>query len=319
VARVEGHFGENRGRREDAPWPDREIRLLWSHRGALQRAWSEPFRERGGSGTWRLHLRTLALEGFTGAAEQLEALSTEPGLSTVASLVRDPGCLTRLELGSCFDLRERGLGLVLDLLSCASRIQAAEARRLSGSSALATTGLLPGVDRTAGGEGSVPLPPLLASGPPRLDREARAKLLSECLETLRSRTPARAVATPWGISASFALGGAANGRFLLEIRADARHPGLGRGLSVVLRTPLAAGLMVAIAQNERELGPHGHAEALGGWRVDDGRLVHASFHPEAFRAAGLGVEVALASFERARDAASAGLDPVQGGGFFLLP
>jgi hypothetical protein len=122
-----------------------------------------------------------------------------------------------------------------------------------------------------------------------------------CVEVLKNQTKARAVQSPRGLIATLPFGEAEGSRSLLELMTDARHPLLGKGLSAVVRAPARGLVPLALAQNERDVGPWGRGDALGGWWADRSGLVHTSFYPQAFHPKGLGVEVVLACARRARD------------------
>lgn len=292
----------------ESGWAEGDTRFQWPLWGAPQRGWSEPATGGDGWPGWRLQLRTSALEGFTGSEEQQRVLAAEISPPTLAGLVRSPGRASRLELASSLDVRGAGVGWVLWLLAVAGRVQAAEARRLSESARLAAVGLEPAVDLAASVPAALrehPWEVLIGAGPlPGHAPRWSAADAALCIDALRSRS-ARAVATPGGLTATFAPGGRPDERSLLELR-SAVHPLLGEGIASELRVPLAFGLLQAMALNEREVGPRGRGDALGGWWPTRAGLAHCAFHPRAFRPAGFGVELALAYARRAGEADAAG-------------
>ena len=286
-----------------AGWTEHEMGFEWSLGGTAQRAWSELSTGADGWPTWRLQLRTPALEGFSGSPAQIDALSAEPPVASLAGLTRRAGQPTQLDLASSLDVRCGSVGWALWLLAVTGRLQAAEARRLSLSKELAAVGLAPAVDLAAETPSLPPRPEQIPIGeaPPPVQGSDWSAMMSECVDALRTRAQAQAILTPWGLTATLAAGGEGE-RSILEVKADARHPLLGKGLSVELWTPFREGLLQALTLNEREVGPRSRGDALGGWWVAEADLVHGSFHPAAFNPKGFGVELMLAYARRAREA-----------------
>jgi hypothetical protein len=299
LSRLGELIGEEPGR------TDAKGAFQWSLWGTGQRAWSEPAADANGWPTWRLQLRTRALAGFSGSQAQLEALAAEPRVAALAGLVRAAGQPAQLELASSLDVRGSGVGWVLWLLSVAGRIQALEARRLSESRALASAGLLPAVDPASAAPSLGPRAEkvVLGDAPWPGNGPLGADGVTGCVDALREHAGAHATRTPWGLSATLPAGGEEGARSLLELRTDTRHPLLGSGLTTELRTPFRSGLLQALALNEREVGPRGRGDAIGGWWPAEAGLVHGSFHPTAFHPSGFGVELALRYARRAREVA----------------
>lgn len=292
----------------EAGWAEDDTRFQWSLWGAAQRGWSEPATGADGWPSWRLQLRTAVFDGYHGSPAQLAALAAEPAEATLAGVVRAAGHETRLELASSLDLRGGGIGWVLWLLAVAGRVQAVEARRLCQSKRLAGAELLPLVDLeapAAAGPARQLDAVVLAATPQERRSGWSADEIAACVDALRARPLTRAVSTRRGVSASLPFGGASELRSILELTTDAQHPLLGKGLSSVLRAPAGGGLAHALALNEREVGPRGRGDALGGWWVAEGELVHSSFYPAAFHPRGFGIETALVYARRAGEAANA--------------
>jgi hypothetical protein len=278
-------------------------RLEWSTWGAGQRAWAELATERDAPPAWRLQLRTALLDGFEASPTQLRALSEEVPTPTLAGLVRRADDASRLELASSLDLHAIDLGCAHWLLAVAGRLHAALARQIAASPRLASAGLTPAVDIAAPTPVELRLRPdavvLGASRPPGSRSMWTVHESRECVAELLRQRAVHAVDTPWGLSASFPAF-AAGGRSLLELRSTADSL-LGYGLSVQLRLPRGAGMLAALALNEREVSPQGRGAAIGGWHWTDGGLTYTQFLPDVFCPRGLATDLALAYGRRAVD------------------
>jgi len=281
-----------------------EAGIQWSLWGASQRVWSEPVKVADYDAAWTVRLRTRALDGFIGSPAQLVALSTRLTLPTLAGVARSADQPTRLELASSFVVHQGNIGWVAGALAVAARVQAIEARLFSESKGLAWVGLNPVVDMGAKVPETLLREPdsLLTGG---LDTEGSRQAwpeseISECADVLALRARAHAIRTPRGMTATFVVDSTTDTRSILEARADGVHPLLGRGLSVILRIPARGGPLDAIAANEREVGPWGNTDALGGWRAPQGGLLqYSSFYPDALYRRGLALQLVLSCARRA--------------------
>ncbi|MGH9146861.1 MAG: hypothetical protein ACRD1Q_09140 [Vicinamibacterales bacterium] len=290
-------------------WFDGEPRgITWRLWGAQQRAWLDTTTTRDGVLTRRLQLRTSALEWFPGSLAQLSELSVELSLPTIAGLVRRVDQPSRLELATSLEVREDTVEWILEVLPIASRMQAAEARVLSQSKALGRVGLIPEVDLEAKAPAVLPsrrrsllpnaLVPRLA-GPCLEDSE-----IAECAEVLQAQLRAHAVKTPHGFHATFRLRSVDAGRSILEVTADSKDPAFGKGLLVVLSTPVRGGPQTAMLLNESEVSLLGRGHALGGWWAPKGGLLHhCMFIPDAIYRKGVTLHLLLVYARRADDAA----------------
>ena len=191
----------------EAEWRAHDNGFEWSLWGASQRAWSEPASGSGGWPTWRLQLRTRALQAFTGSDQQAEALTAEPVVAAMGGVIRAPGEPTRLELASSLDVRGSSVGCVLWLLAVAARAHAAEARRLSQSQRLRVAGLGPGVSLEADAPAALPPEGLLLPAAQALESVSHAgPEMPVCVEVLKNQTKARAVQSPRGLIATLPFG-----------------------------------------------------------------------------------------------------------------
>jgi hypothetical protein len=195
----------------------------------------------------------------------------------------------------------------LKVLTVAARVQALGARQLSLSKGLGWVGLTRAADVTADVPDGLAVKPddtLLGdlsagSDGPAWPREE----ISECVDVLKTRR-AHAVRTPWGISALFPIDGATGMGSLLEARTNSEHPMLGKGFSLVLRTPIRGLTRDAVLANEREVGPRYPGDALGGWWASpEDLLCHSCFYPNALYRKGLAQELLLAAARRAEEIA----------------
>lgn len=290
-------------------WFDGEPRgITWRLWGAQQRAWLDETTTRDGALTRRLQLRTSALEWFPGSLAQLSELSVELSLPTIAGLVRRMDRPSRLELATSLEVREDTVEWILKVLPVAARMQAAEARHFSQSKALGRVGLIPEVDL----ESKAPV--VLPSGRAKLlpnhmvPRLAEPCLedseIEECAEVLQAQLRAHAVRTPHGFQATFRVRSPEAGRSILEVTADSKDPAFGKGLLVVLSTPVRGGPQSAMVLNESEVSPLGRGHALGGWWAPTGGLLHhCMFIPDAIYRKGVTLHLLLAYARRADDAA----------------
>lgn len=296
----------------ETEWTAGEVGFRWSLWGARQRVWSESVRGEGNRPTWRLRLRTRALEGFTGSLRQRSALMSTVPPATLAALVRSLVRPDRLELAITLDLHEGNFGWALRTVAIAARVQAVTARILGESRTLDGAGLSPGVDPNAG------LPVNLRKHPedvlfvgPRPHTTAPCWPPSEfgaLVGVLRGHAKARAVQTPSGILASLGHEEVEKARCILEVKSDTVRPTFGKGLSVVLTTAVRGGVLDAMLWNEREVGPQSRGDSLGGWwACESGLLVHNSFYPDVLHRKDLALHVVLASTRRAREANAAAI------------
>jgi hypothetical protein len=235
-------------------------------------------------------------------------LSVELSLPTIAGLVRRADRASRLELATSLEVREDTVEWILKVLPVAARMQAAEARLLSQSKALGRVGLVPEVDLEAKAPAVLPsrrgnlLPNSLA---PRLAGPCLENAeIEECAEVLEAQLRAHAVRTPHGFEAAFRLRSPEAGRSILEVTADSKDPAFGKGLLVVLSTPVRGGPQSALVLNESEVSPLGRGHALGGWWAPKGGLLHhCMFIPDAIYLKGVTLHLLLAYARRADDAA----------------
>ena len=292
-----------------ASWRGGAGSVRWTLCGAEQRAWSVPTTSSGDVPAWRLHLRTYAVDGFSGSPAQLSVLSSDLTAPTLASLVRTADVPAKLELASALDVPGGDVRRILQAVVVTARSQAAEAGYLSLSRRLTSVGLVPGVDleaaaqaeRWRGSAGAVV---------GRCEREVERAFgtrsqIGAWIDMLRQQTGVRAVRTPEGICATLPFGPAEESRSILELNADAEHPRLGKGLSAILTMPLEVGPTEAMMLNEREVGPQCSGDALGGWRATkEGILVHSSFYPHALYQDGFDLQLLLAYARRAHEVAN---------------
>lgn len=284
----------------------------WSFWGTLQRAWASPIRT-SGRPTWRVHLNTRLLDGFTGAVEQTAVLSSCLPHASLAAVVRGRRPHETLELASTVDVHDGNVGSMVRLLAVAARAQVAEARFLvSCSKPLISVGLFAAADIAAG------IPAAMLNPDQLLVREIPAESsgrlwfqpeVAMCVDTLRSQCAVRAMQTPWGVSAVFSAesGGA---RSVLEINADGGRPLLGTGISVSLWTPVRGGPPEALLWNEDEVASNEPCHALGGWWTPEGGyLVHRSFYPLGVCHQDLVSQFLLAYARRARMANTLAVGP----------
>jgi hypothetical protein len=255
----------------------------WSFWGTLQRAWSSPL-STSDRPTWRVHLHTRLLDGFTGAVAQTSALSSCLPHASLAAVVRGHRRPETLELASTIDVHDGNVGSMVRLLAVAARAQVAEARFLvSCSKTLASVGLFAAADIAAG------IPAAMLNPDQLLVREIRAESsgrlwfqpeIAMCVDTLRQQCAVRAMQTPWGVSAVFSAE-TSDVRSVLEINTDGGRPLLGTGISVSLWTPVRGGPPEALIWNEDEVvSTTDSCHALGGWWTPEGGfLVHRSFYP----------------------------------------
>jgi hypothetical protein len=283
--------------------------VWWQLWGAPQRAWLEAVRR--ADGTRRVQLRTGALKWFPGSIAQLSELSAELPVPTLAGIVRRVDQPSRLELATSFEVREDTIDWILTALPAAARMQAAEARLLSQSKALGRVGLIPEVDV----EAKAPSALSLRRGNLLHDRRA-PKLagpswdeseISECADVLKAQMHAHTVRTAQGFHASFRLRSGQAARSILEVTTDCEDPLFGRGLLVVLSTPVRGGTLGAMALNEREVGSFSRGHALGGWWAAKGGLLqHCLFFPAAIYQKGVTLQLLLSYARRAAEAAELG-------------
>jgi hypothetical protein len=275
----------------------------WRLGGAVQRAWASPAAGADGFPAWRINLRTRALEGYSGAREQVRALGVLWTIPTLAGLVEDHEGPGRLELASSVEVPGSDIGWTLRVLAVAARAQAADAGRLCRSEALAAVGLA----AVSGFPHGVAAPPvdhgfLTATAPAETGEEWTSSGVAGCMSVVGSGRGARVVRTPEGLCGVFLEEGG-DGGSILEIKAGAEDPVLGRGVCVVLSTPFRGTTSEAIAWNGLEVGRSSGSGALGGWWAARGGLTHRTFYPDALSRKGRLVEMALAAVRRAREAA----------------
>lgn len=252
--------------------------VRWSYWGVLQSAWSEPVQDSRGAPAWRIRLATRLLDGFSRSAPKVAALDAIlPHGPLGAYVVRR----RTLELVTAVDLDEGNHGSMVQVLAIAARAHAADARRmLSDTRLLARTGLISVIDAAAPLPETFVTPGLLRESPGEGSAWSRREL-ALCLDGLRSHGAARAVETPWGVSASFPLEWTSAAGSVIEARPDvARDPFKG-GLAVTLWTPVRGGTLHALDWNGRDTGPGSTGNALGGWWAEGGYLVHRSYCPAA--------------------------------------
>ena len=284
----------------------------WSFWGALQRAWPEPLAVPGGRPTWRIHLRTRLLDGFTGSPRQIAALLASLPHASLAGVVSLDGPRQPLELASAVDIHNGNLESMVRLLRITARAQAVDARHLfSWSKPLESVGLVPTVDETA----DEPTVVCLRPGEVRFKDAAAAGEgvtwtghdMAMCAEALHQGGEWRAVETPWGVSVTFAPDWTSDVHSVLEVRPDVGRPLIGRGVGVSLWTPIRGGLLDAMAWNERDLVAAGLGVALGGWwATEASMLVHRSFYPAEVWHADLVSELLRSYMRRANAANTSG-------------
>ena len=292
-----------------ASWRAGAGSFQWTLCGAEQRAWRVPTTSSGDGPAWRLHLRTYAVDGFSGSPAQLSVLSSDLTAPTLAGVVRTADVPAKLELASALDVPGGDFRRVLRAVVVTARSQAAEAGYLSLSRRLTSVGLVPGVDLEAAAQAES-WRSSAGAIVGRREREVERAFgtrsqIGAWIDMLRQQTGARAVQTPEGICATLPFGPAGVSRSILELNADAEHPMLGEGLSAILTMPLQVGPTEAMMLNEGEVGPQCSGDALGGWRAtEEGILVHSSFHPHALYQDGLDLQLLLAYARRAREVAN---------------
>jgi hypothetical protein len=276
----------------------------WSLWGARQRIWAEHTSDLGYP-AWKLHLRTHALEGFSGSPAQSVTLSARLMQPTLAGLLQSTEDPSRLELASSLEVHGSNLSWIPSVLALAARVQAIEARGLSESRELTWVGLAPAVntgDELPRGFVLTPDDVLLGGLEQELDGSAwPRKEIAECADVLVLRARAEVVRTSGNLSTTLLLDSTHGPRCILEATPDAMHPLLGRGLSVELRTPSLSGPLNAIVANALDFGPLATADALGGWWATHGGVLrYTGFYPDAFYRKGFALQLLFGNARRAR-------------------
>lgn len=257
--------------------------LTWYPGGLTQHVWAEPVPRRGGLDAWRLHVRTWCLKRLVGSVEQMRALEELLPSLTLSALVRKPGSPSRLGLATAMHMNVDRVDWTSRIIAAIARLQAHEADLLARSAALRSSGVAP--DITTEPIGRDPLRAAPVPAPEREPSEGAALDVlpfSEIAEALRAHDGVRAIATPAGVTASFALApeGDRYEFVLTEIRLAGRED-LGRGVALTMSLPVPAPphLMHALVLNEAELQADSPTDLLGGWVLSDGALVHEAFVP----------------------------------------
>jgi len=256
--------------------------LHWSLGGIAQQAWAGAATGADGWRTWRLHVRTRAIEGFDGQPASQAVLAEVLPEPTLAGLVRNANHPSQLELASSVDVYEFNLDWAVRVLTVAARVQAAEAAALrSQTDALRKVACAPavGVDAPAALD---LLSPVVLGGWARPDDIPRwcESEIGSFFDIIKAQMPARVVPTGRGLSAIFADPDSGEKRCTLEVQANTWHPSLGDGLSIALWVHARGGALDAVAWNEDETARRHLGVGIGGWwPLPAGQLVHRSFHP----------------------------------------
>jgi hypothetical protein len=271
----------------------------WSYWGALQSAWSESVRARGGAPAWRIRLATRLADGFSTSPQHTAALAAILPQPSLGGLVMQGH---RLDIMSAVDVDDSNVGSMVQVLAMAARAHVADARHLVSGTRKLAPGLISLLDTAA----SLPdafVDAALLREPAGRDASWSTREIATCIDALRPRSEPRAVETPWGVSATFALDWTVEVRSVLEVRSDSARPLFGRGIGVTLWTMVRGGPRDALAWNARETGAGTNGLALGGWWAPEGGfLVHRAFYPASLCQADLLVQFLQASVHRARAA-----------------
>ena len=203
--------------------------------------------------------------------------------AALGALVTGDGRRRPLELASAVEVYDGNVSSMVKLLAVAARAQAADARLLLAySRRLSGAGLIPVIDAAA----TMPISFLPGTArrrdtpvlPP--PRRGISREILPWVDALEQRGVARAVETPWGVTATFALGSTIETQSKLDLRPDPGRPLFGPGVTVGLWTPVRGGPLDALAWNAREVGEGSRGDALGGWWAPPGGvLVHRAFFP----------------------------------------
>ena len=259
--------------------------LTWYPGGLMQHVWADPVPRNVGADGWRIHIRTWCLKRFSGSAAHMSALESALPRLALGGLVRKPGSPSRLGLGAAVHMNMDRVEWTSRAVAAAAVIQVHDAVSLTTSQAMRDVGMEGDRAMTPTDTNGVEIAPI-----PSLDAESLPTLALEVLpfadlaNALRAQDGVRAVATHGGVTASFDLSpdGARREFFLLEMRI-AHRPRRGQGLLTTMSLSLSAPahLLHALALNEAELQPESPTDALGGWMLRDGTLVHEAFLPQA--------------------------------------
>jgi hypothetical protein len=282
----------------------RQPGFCWALWGAIQCAWSEPAGIDRGYPVWKLHLRTSALTGFSNSLAQNVMLSARLTLPTLACVVQSTDRPERLELATSIEVHRGNIAWVPQMLAVAARVQAAEARMMAESKGLDWATLKPMVNTEAVIPRRLALKPeevLLYDPCSELTGTAWPESeIAEGIDVLKLRAGAEEAGTSAGMSATLVFDAPTQSRCNLDIKINATHPLLGRGLSLALATTNVGASPKAIAMNSREVGCEGAGEVLGGWwTTHAGVLKYTGFYPDAFDRKGLAVQLLLAFARRA--------------------
>lgn len=259
--------------------------LTWYPGGLMQHIWAEAVPRCSGTDGWRVHVRTWCLKRYSGSPAQVSALEHALPQLALGALVRKPGSPSRLGLGSAVHMNVDRVEWTCRAIAAAAVLQVHDAVSLAVSPALRGAGVA--ADRATApndtnGVAIAPVPSLDAESLPTLALEVLP--FADLADMLRAHEGARAVATHSGVTASLPLSPDETRRefLLLEMRIAHRR-GRGQGLLITLSLSLSAPahLLHALALNEGELQPDSPTDALGGWILRDGTLVHEAFLPQA--------------------------------------
>lgn len=257
--------------------------LTWYPGGLTQHVWAEPVPRRGGLEAWRVHVRTWCLKRLVGSADQMRALEDLLPSLTLNALVRKPGSPSRLGLAAAVHMNVDRVDWTSRLVAATARLQAHEADLLARSAPLRASGVAPDVMTEPIGRDAaqaVPVPPLERDPSPAAVLDVLP--FTEIAEALRAHDGVRAIATPTGVTASFALApeGDRYEFVLTEIRVAGRDD-FGQGVALMMSLPVPAPphLFHALVLNEAELQTDSPTDLLGGWILRDGALIHEAFVP----------------------------------------
>jgi hypothetical protein len=267
----------------------------WTLHGAVQRAWSLPAPVDRGYPMWRIHLRTRAIEGFSGTPGQNEALSIRVALPTVASLAQSSDAPACLDLASSLEVHRGNVSWVPEILALVARIQVVEAHRLSQSRGFGWLGLRPAV------ESDIADPSLLTGWTSTSQTPAWPDAeIADCVDVLVRRARAEVIPMPTRMSTSLMLDPSSGPPCILQIKTTATHALLGEGLQAVLNVASASSPLRAIVVNALELGAQGVGDSLGGWWATSGGVLrYCGFYPNALYRKGLALQLLLGYAERA--------------------
>jgi len=245
---------------------------------------------------YKLQARTALLKDFEETKNNLELLSIYGTYSSIASMVRDPNNVNKIQMVSTIWVHEQIYPQAVEYFTWAAIIQNIEAHIMADIlsealnakqdySAHPSTGYRVELDEMLN------LVETLIAPQGKQPSLWNNQIMAELPEFINRADKWFSMGSESGVSAEFPYPGRTS---LLQFITDESNPRMGNGLLVLIRTPLSGvDPKYVLELNEFEQNSEAFLQSIGSWCLQNGELNYVTFLPNSMYLKGMEKNLAL--------------------------